>query len=384
MAKLVFIGAANAISQIDTIVAGGTWSAGETATIQVGNKKITYTVITGDTPALVAAGLLALLQASSAPEVKEIAWSLVSATITATGTPGLPSTIVASETAASGTLTLTSVQVATGPNHWNNTLNWSTGAVPVNTDEVYIDEDYYSVLYGLPTAGSALTLAKFGMKRGQLGLPDRNQSGYNEYRATRAVFTCLDVNIGTSGGSGPKLARIDLVSGASVVGIFGSNVRSDFGAVDILLNNSSATVAVTGGQFVSAYSGDEVSVIGSVIVSSSGIAYIGTGCTVTTLSTSGTTVIDGAVTTCNVYGGTATRRGTLTTLAMTSGTFTDLATTTITTATIENATYDRSKDVRPVTITTLNLNKGGIINNPRPITIGTFAKGASVSTISAT
>lgn len=384
MAKKVFIGAANAISQIDTILAAGSYAAGETASLQVGNKKVTYTAIAGDTPALVAAGLLALLQASTAPEVKEITWSVVSATITATSTPGIPVTIVASETAASGTFVLTSVQVATGPNHWNNALNWSTGAVPGAADEIYVDEDYYSVMFGLPVTGDALSLGKFYMKRGQVGLPDRNTGGYNEYRATRAVFTCLDVQFG-SNGVGPRLVRLDLASGASVVGVFGSAVRADFGAIDLLTNSATATIAITSGQVSVAYSGDETSTVGTIRVGSSGICYVGTGCTVTTVATSGNTTIDGAVTTCNVYGGTCTRRGTLTTLVMASGTFTDLGTGTITTATIETANYDRSKDVRPVTITTLNLNRGGVINDPfKSVTIGTFVKGSNTNTIAAT
>lgn len=383
MAKNVFIGAAAAVSQIDTILAAGTWAAGDTATIQVGNKKVTYTALTGDTPALVAAGMLALLVASNAPEVKEIAWSLVSATLTATSTAGIPVTITASKVSASGTFVKTAVQAATGPYHWDNVLNWSTGAVPVNTDEVYLDETYYSILYGLPTTGSALTLNKFYVKRGQVGLPDRNTLGYNEYRPTRAVFTCLDVQIG-AGGSGPRLVRVDLASGASVVGVFGSEVRQDFGAVDLLLNNSSSSVAVTGGQFISAYSGDETSTIGTIRVGSSGICFVGQGCTVTTVSTSGNTTLDGTVTTCTQFGGQVTRRGSLTTLNATGGAFVDLSAATITTATLERATYDRSKDARPITITTMNFNVGANLNDPfKVVTMGTFNKGSNVNMITA-
>ena len=64
MAKLVFTSAAQAISQVDSITLGGTWSAGETATIKVGLKSVTYTVVTGDDSDAVAAGAQTLICSS--------------------------------------------------------------------------------------------------------------------------------------------------------------------------------------------------------------------------------------------------------------------------------------------------------------------------------
>lgn len=363
MAKLIFIGAAKAVSQIDTVTMTGTWADTETVTVNVGNKSVTYTCGAGETVTTVASGLLALLQAATEAEFVEITWTSDAGVITATSTAGLPVTITTSDTAASGTSTKANVQAATGPNHWDEATNWSTGAVPTTADEVFIDDASVAVKYGLPTS---LTLGKFVHTAGQLGLPNRNASGYVEYRAARAVFTCTDVTFGLSG-KGPSLSRVDLASGASAVSVFGSKTRASGtgAAIDLLLNSASASVSVISGQVAIAESGDETTTVGTVRVASQGNVFIGLGTTVTSIVSSGLTTVASAATNVTVDAGTLTLVGAsaVTNLTIRGGTAVHNSSGTITAAVVGPGSLDCSQDIRPRTITDLTLKKSGIFRD---------------------
>lgn len=360
MAKLIFIGAAQAKPQITTITIGGTWADGETVTIRIGGKTVTYVCVGTPTAAVVAAGLQALADASSDPEFNEIEWTVLSAVITATSEPGLPVTISVSETAASGTITPSTTQAATGPNHWDNIDNWSTGAVPTTSDEVFIESSAVAVKYGLPTS---LTLDKFVHKAGSLGLPDRNPAGYREYRPRRAVFTCVDVQIGIGPNNGPTLCRIDLASGAAVVVIFGSG--TGIGAVDMLLNNVAAVVSVINGAVSIAGSGNETSSVGEVRVARNATAMLGEGLTVVDVVSSGAVIAYCNITALTVDDGNATQMdGTIGTLLVRGGRFTHKSPGTITAATVGPGTIDCAQDIRERTITDLTISRGGTFSDP--------------------
>lgn len=385
MAKLIFIGAAQAVSQIDTITQTGTFAAGDTVTIKVNARFVKYTCVTGDTPTTVAAALLLLCQTATAPEFKEIAWtSTAAAVITATSTAGVPVTITTSDTAASGTSTLANVQAATGPWHWDNVLNWSTGAVPTTGDEVYVDDPNQVIAYGLPTS---LSIGKLHVRTGKLGLPDRNAGGYMEYRPTRAAITCTNVLIGNQDAKGPSLCRLDLLLSAAVVVVYGSGTGTNAAAVDLLLNNSGASVAAITGQVSIADGGDETSTVGTVSVGKNAAMTIGPGVTVTTVNTSGNTIVSASVTTLNVNDGTTTLVGTatVTTLNVTAGTCMHKSSGTITTANVGPGTLNCSEDPRTRTITNATLNKGGVIDDAYQAITYTnkVAKGADADRLTA-
>lgn len=365
MALLKFIPAAQAISQIDTITMTGTFAAADTVTVNVASKKVVYTCGASETVTTVAAGVLALCQASAEPEFKEITWTSALGVITATSTAGIPVTITASDTAAAGTATKANTQTATGPKWWSNTANWSTGSVPTTSDSVEIDL-HAEILYGLPTS---LTLTRFVMTGGTLGLLDWNASGYAEYRTRRAVFTCTDVVLGTTPSVGPDLCRIDLASAAAVVTVYGSKKRSDnLVAVDLLLNNASASVNVMGGQVGICLSTDTTTTVGTVNVAKGATVTIGSPTIITTLLSSGTTQLFSPITTLTVDDGTTTlmNSATVTTLTVRSGTFVHKSNGTITTAVVGPGTIDLSQDMRTKTITSLQLNLSGIMLKPYP------------------
>lgn len=363
MAKCVFIGAAQDYPQITTVTASGTWADTETATITIGGKKVVFTCGGSETTSTVAAGLQALAAASEHAEFKECTWEVLAAVITATSRSGLPVTIEVADTAASGALGTSVTQQATGPNHWNNADNWSNGAVPTTSDEVYIEDKNVKVKYGLP---SALTLALVRHRAGEVGLPERNAAGYPEYRTKRAAITCTDVQFGTSPNNGPTLARWDLESSNAVVAVFGSSVRNDGATVDLLLNHSSSTVSVISGNAAIAPGGNEVSVVGIVRVGTNGAMTIGAGVTLTNLYSSGNTLAQGAITTvyCDAGSLSLSGAGAIGTLNVRDGTCIHKSSGTVTAAVVGPGTLDCSQDIRTRTITDLTLKKGGNFFDP--------------------
>ena len=364
MGKLIAIGAAQAKPQIDTVTMTCTFADTETVTIKVGAASITYTCGAGETVSTVAAGLLALCQASDDPRFRELTWTALAGVITATSAAGLPVTITTSDTAASGASAVANVQAATGPNHWNNAENWSTGAVPTTSDEVYIERKEIALLYGLPTS---LTLDRFVMTAGQLGLPERSVGGYPEYRTKRAVFTCTDVVFGREQGSGPSLARVDLASGAAVVGVYGSLTRNDgTAAIDILANHSSAQIAVAAGQVAVAPGGAETTEVATIRVGAQGNVVVGEGVTVATIVSAGNTTVLCDVTNLTVDAGQTTITGVaaITNLIVRSGSLVHKSSGTITDAVVGPGTLDCAQDLRLKTITDLALNKGGALRDP--------------------
>jgi hypothetical protein len=366
MAKLLYLGTAQARVQVSTVTIGGTWGDTETVTIKIGGKSVTYTCSGTPTAATVAAGLQALAAASTDPEFRELVWTVNAAVITATGAvAGVPVTIGGSEVSSSGTITLAVVTAATGPNHWDNADNWSTGAVPVNSDEVFFEANV-AALYGLPSSG--LTLAKFIMRAGRIGLPDTNASGYAEYRPTRAVFSCVDVQLGISAGVGPQLCRLDLSTSAAKVVVFGvSGAQSGmFAPVDVVVNSASAEVAAISGSVAVAPSGDETTTVLSCRCGKNATMLVGAGVTVTNLLTAGQTRCLASVTNLTVDDGTCTLAGaaTVAELVVRGGTFVHNSTGTITDAVVGPGTFDGSQDIRARTVTDLEVQKGGVYRDP--------------------
>lgn len=363
MAVRTFIGLAQARVQQDAIVVGGTWAALETATIRIGGKFVIYHTTGADATTVVAAGLQAAAAASTDAEFREITWTVVGSTVYATSVAGIPFTLEVSETSTSGTLTPSTTQAATGPYHWDDAENWSGTTVPTSGDDVYLEHDL-AVKYGLPTS---LTIDSLTIRQGELGLPVINPSGYTEYRTTRAVITCTDVTIGQSQNIGPRLVRLSLASANAVVLVTSS--RASYAGVvpiDLLLNHSSASVNVIGGHVGIALAGAEVSVVGTVRVAEAGRVELGTGVTLTSLYSTGNTRMQSGATNVIVDAGTVEAVGTaaITNLTVQNGRFIYNSTGTITAAIVGPGVLDCGKDIRPRTITDLELKKGGVFADP--------------------
>lgn len=327
-------------AQVVTLTVGSA-TAGHTFVVTMNGKVVSYTAVSGDTTATIAAALQALLAgATTIPEFNEVTWAVdttsANVIVGTAATPGVPFTATLSGT---GTFTLATPTASTGPNHVDEPKNWSLGTVPGATDDVLVDGGA-DLLYGWG-ALSAAAYASLRVKAsfaGQIGLPFYNPSGYVEYRARAwPVNTAVPVLIGEGSGEGPTL--VNLACGAALdLTVFktGNRAVADAPVVNVS-GPTSGTCSVAAGDVGIAADDDTLTASGITVAldgDASALA-VGRAATVATLNQSGGTVVAlGTVTTVTVTGGTATLyRAPTTITADAAGTVDCRFTGTVTTAT---------------------------------------------------
>ena len=367
MATVRWTGRAQAISQVETITIGGTIAIGDTFSVTINKKTVTYKAAAA-TIADVTAGLVKAMSDKSAPaEFREITWSDQSPDVVGTGPAGVPFTCTVSKNSAAGTISRTTTTAATGPNHWDNADNWDSGSVPAALDDVYIDGTSTSILYGLNQSGVGLSSLTIGANfTGTVGLPKDNPAGYVEYRDQYLQIGATTVKIGTGEGSGSGRIKIDLGSTAASVSVWKSGAALDSGlpAVIILGSNLSTFEVVDGSAGLAVFGGDTGTAT-TVLVGANGSMHLGEGASVQTVTTSGQATIECNVTTLTVDDGTCTVRGdaTVAALIVNGGTCQYESSGTINSMTVSGA-VDFSGDMSPRTVTDTTLKRGGRILDP--------------------
>lgn len=380
MANVIWTGDAKAVAYTRSYTVGGTIGT-ETFTFTINGKDIAYTADGAQTAAQVATAIQALLAASTEPEFREVTWTNPSsAVVTATGvTSGKPITI---STSASGSATITggTETVATGPNHWDNADNWSGGAVPVSTDDVFI-EGGADILYGLDQ--SAVDLTSLTIRRsysGRIGLPPLANADqavanrYTEYRDRYLKIGATTVTIGDGSGLGSGRIKLDLDTTATTVNVYGTGAALENGVPALLIKGANASNAlnVLRGSVGVAFYGGETATFPNVRTSymtqpdSDVTLVLGAGVTLTNVDALGGTVeINGATTTLDISAGTVTvNAGAHAAIVMDGGTLYYRSTGTVTALTVANATADFSRDPRSRTVTTPTLYKGATVRDP--------------------
>lgn len=252
MANPKWIGNAPAIAQVTEWVFGGTWEVGDiieiapgTSTTKLYSYAVASTTITTFLDSLVTA--LNALSADEYTEWAEVTWSRSGSNLVATAdTAGVPFTFTVSTRDAGGAAdaqtidgttnsTGTDSTACSGPNFANVAANWSTGAIPVDTDDVEIAVPV-SILYGL-TGLSGVTPAtlkihsSFWQNGAIIGLPEINGSGttaYNEYRDRFLTFDgCTLATIGLGDTDGATLLNLDFGTGNVAVSVLRTGQSRD-------------------------------------------------------------------------------------------------------------------------------------------------------------
>jgi hypothetical protein len=380
MATCRWIGAAQAISDVWTVQVTA-YDAATSYRLTVGNKYVS--VIAQGSVNLTASALVTAWNASSEPELAEATASSATDTVTLTAkTAGIPLTPVSSVSGGAGTIGAASnTTVATGPNYWSNTANWSTGAVPVSTDDVVLENSAVGILYGL--AQSAVTLTSLTVRMSfaaQIGLPEVNTSSgtdYHEYRSRYLAISATTVTVGEGDGTGPTLINLNVGTVACTLNVrnAGSPLVTDTEVIQWKGTNAANVVNVSKGSVAIAGFGGDSATVATLRVSyvssqtSDATVRCGSGTTLTTVTVNGGAVdLSSAVTTLTMNGGTVTCRGTMTgaTVTINSGTLYWLSSGTITTASVgNNGTIDWSQDARTRTVTNvLNVYPGATLNDP--------------------
>lgn len=296
----VWVARAADVPQIDSIDLGGSYSAGESISVTIGHSTLTVTAGADTTTLSVLAQ--ALRNAINAPtidgslvgsEKRNAAGQLlpefrdVEAVIDpaddtvvlvrskVAGVPfydaadgSAPLTLSVAESSASGTITATSVQAATGKHWWSNAKNWSTGAVPADGDDIVLSATGESILYGLPLTADEFAPASLTIDQsftGWFGLPAVNQAGpYREYRPRAADLrddgtdpNSLVITVGRGEGAGSPLVNLQTTmvhaNSTCTYNIYNTGTAnpalSDYACnIHYVANGTGADLAVSGGS----------------------------------------------------------------------------------------------------------------------------------------
>lgn len=386
MATRRWRGDAVPVYDVWTITPGGTIGT-ETFTMTINGKDVTYTAESGDTVALVVAGLVAAWNNSTIGEFLEA--TAVNSTTTATITAkvaGVPITITCTAS-GSATLTPSNTTAATGPHFFDNADNWTGGAVPVDGDTVVFDSGNVSCKYGL--SQSALTPAAVTITMGftgEIGLPEINRDNsagqYREYR-TKALTWCdtgdgsnTAVRIGEGLGSGSGRLRLNFNSGRVTGTVLNTGQRADDGEPSLQISGTHASNEwnILRGDVGFAFYAGETTTVATLrsgqIDNELGDVRIECGSdlgTVTLVEQSGGELtIRSAVTTFTQTGGVAHQMaGAVATLSIDGGKYFPKGTGTITTLNLgSGGIFDRRQDMRDMTITNTNLYEGFEYHDP--------------------
>lgn len=265
-------------TQRTTATFSGTYSAADTVTVTIGASDLELTVGTDASTTTIAEEVKQAVNASDTTSqlgdgyfrsaggkniatFTEVKAEVNGSVVTFYGTtPGKPVTIAITEDAGSGSVSVSTVQAATGPHHFDNADNWTGGAVPADGDTAWFDSGSVDCKYALDDLRSNTKIVAVRVTTdytGQIGLNWLNTDGnttnhYREYR-TRALQlydpndaspTDLIIETGNHGGIGGRYL-FDLAS-------------QDFD--DVLIRNAGSvkatpSVEIYGGSVANMYVG---------------------------------------------------------------------------------------------------------------------------------
>lgn len=317
MGTVIWEGGSTAIAQVDTITIALTWATNDTVTLTIGTRSIVLTVGTDATTANVATAIKEMWNGDAQTgsgdhtfspngdtitEFNEITATVNSSVVTLTSdTTGVPFTVevTGDGTAGNGTAVVAASTANAGPNTWDTATNWDTGAIPVDADDVVIENSSLSILYGIDQA--AVSLATLTIKStftGTIGLPRNNPAGYVEYRPTyldsgaSGDAQTTTINIGQGTGTGSGRIKFDANDSKVIINLYKTGTRTETGIPaflfkgthtdnEINVNRGDMGIAFFGGEtanFEIMRVGYTTSIAGdSIVLISTGVTHNGSG-----------------------------------------------------------------------------------------------------------
>ena len=294
-------------AQVETLTVTAV-ANGATITGTLNGKTVTYACTASDTTSTAAAAFQALLSASSAPaEFGEITFSVTNNAITCTanvpGTPfaNVPGTSAGLTFTASGGAAVTQAHTtansspsdAANPNNW---LRNGAPGLPQPGDDLVLADSTTPLLWNLDQLAGVMlnSLTRWQSMEGQVGLPETNANGYQEWRAQSFVFSTVGGGSGSSGqfkallgagqnGSGPPLERYKTSSAVAWTVLASGSASGDY-AVRLQTGPGSTLYAVNATVGVCMLPGESAS-FSSVVVDGGGSLALGTACTFTSPGT---------------------------------------------------------------------------------------------------
>ena len=264
----------------------------------------------------------------------------------------------------------TPIWISPADTAWTTAANWSTGNVPVSTDDAVLTNNAINIASGL--AQSAVTLASLTVSQSMTGLVGTSTT----YLAIGATV----VTLGTAAKAGETTGgsrRLNLNFGATAISATilatgAAGIDTGFSPLRVLGTN--LTLKLIGGRLGIAEGSGETATVASLTIQKGGtvtpVVTLGPGVTLTSLTQSLGTVTNlstVSVGTVVLYGGTYTVNGTATHTALTvyaAGKAVFNQACTITDATIYGE-IDLSQGSGTVTFTNLvTFYSGGRLNDP--------------------
>lgn len=381
MANKVFRGDAPAVAQIDTLTPANV-EVGDVFTATINGKSITFTAAAA-TVANVTAGIVAAWNASTIPEFVEVTASDSTTHVTLTAdTAGVPFTVTSSSTgdgAPADTFTQATSTAATGPNHWDEADNWVGGVAPVNADDVYLVDCDVDILYGIDQNAVALTSLNISMSfTGKIGLPRENANGYYEYRETYLKISATTANLGYGEGAGSQRVKLNTGTVQTALNILDSGSPEDDELETILWVGTHAANAVTiskGSLGIAIFAGEVATVTPLKVgyrdaVTGDAVVRCGVGVTLTDIDQAGGELhVDSNFTTHDMTDGEfifgAQGSPTAGTIGADGGAVRYRSAGTLTAGKFgPDATIDFRQDMRPRTVTDLELHKDASYYDP--------------------
>ncbi|MCP4711596.1 MAG: hypothetical protein GY869_23505 [Planctomycetes bacterium] len=263
---------------------------------------------------------------------------------------------------------------------WGTAANWSGASVPVDGDDVYLEDSSQSVTADFDQSAVALNSLNIAHTfTGSVGDAD-------DYLNIEASIVNIGYHNGTGNPSGSGRIKIDLDGddGTTPITVNVYNTKttgtdSNLPAVRLKINDSSSVINILKGNVGIAMETSETSTVGTINVAytnninSDAACYIGSGVTLTTLNTDGgATALRCAATTINCHAGSITTSGSgaVTTVNLDGGSMISNSSGTVTTANITDGTLDLLKSPTARTITTLKLDAPGVLKyDPTTVTL---------------
>lgn len=384
MATRIWLGDAPAIAQVNTLTVGGTIEVGDEFNVTI-NGKTVQVAADSTVAAEVADQIVAAIASSPIPEFQEVTPAATSGgALTLTSrVPGRPFAVSVTTTEAGGgaaddqTFGSSATVANSGPAVWSVAANWSGGAVPVNGDNVVIENTNRSILYGLNQ--SAVTLDSLTIRKsftGTIGLPRSNPAGYVEYRDQYLAIGADAVEIGQGDGAGSSRIKLDSGSTETALAVYGAGASqsSEERPLTWKGTHSDNTLLLQAGSMAIAPEAGETAVLNELSIgyrqnqASDVDLWASAGTTISAMrSAGGVAVIEGDVATLVMTAGDVTLRGPggATLILVNGGTCHYESTGTITGVGVSaGGTLDFSRDRQGREVTTCTATAGATIRDP--------------------
>lgn len=267
MSKIRYVGQAPLVAQVventvDTYDAATTYSL----TIGTGVNVVTVSAIAAGSVSLTASAIQSAFNASTSPYKAGITIGVVGATVTLTGTAGVPFTYSFDDSGGTGAWdTPTDTAAASGPNIFNLGANWfnaDTGFEAPSSwsaaDDVFIGDSDEPLLFGLDQSSVTInSLTIESTYRGAIGLnPLKVQYGValsdvNDGLDYREDYLAILVDVGVTIDA-ENATRIKINTGTTATKIkvvaSGASTDADQPTVRLLCNSATTDIDVLGGS----------------------------------------------------------------------------------------------------------------------------------------